>query len=345
MRLEPHELIAQGLGMPPFSCEDKYAYIARILYSAISEWTKAAVLDRVLEGGELQDIKYAQYTKHHVTRKCNTILLTYLDIYPDVRRWFYPEDKQGIQPTKIIQERLEFSGSLVSGPDNTIQLPPDKYAKITNNLYLLRGTAFGREGKAYGLGWYVDGISKSDIYPIEELFLIPQIDAKATVLEYNKLANSEYTPNTTISDARRYFDPLSRRIFSESWEESLPHPWETTVYRNNHDDYGFARQEKGIIYAHAFSDHIVKLQEVRRFMYGLRDLNHNPERAIITTYGDAVKIKLHSALPGREETLFYLIAWPVRNILDRTEFITSPIFLPIITKVLKNLNIQVIQNA
>ncbi|MCK8519267.1 hypothetical protein [Methanoculleus sp. 7T] len=343
---DPHEIIAQGLGITRFFCEDENAYIARILYSAISEWTKTAVLDRNLEiESDSQDPRYAPYTRHHVTRKCNIILSTYLDLYPNVRRWFYPPEKQGIQPAKIIQERLEFSGFLVSGPDNTIQLPPDKYAKITNNLYLLRGTSFGREGKTYGLGWYVDGISESDTYPIEELFLIPQTDAKTIVLKYSKFARSEYTPNTTISDARRYFDPLSRRVFSESWDKSLCHPWKATVYRNNRDDYGFAKQENGMTYTHAFPDHIVKLQEVRRFMYGFRYLNHNPERAIITTYRDAIKIKLHSALPGREEMLFYMVAWPIRNILDRTEFITLPVFLPIITNILKNLNIQVVQDV
>jgi len=343
---DPHEIIAQGLGITRFFREDENAYIARILYSAISEWTKTTVLDRSLEiESEFQDPRYTQYTRHHVTRKCNIILSTYLDLYPNVRGWFYPLEKQGIQPIKIIQERLEFSGHLVSGPDNTIQLPPDRYAKITKDLYMLRGASFGREGKSYGLGWYIDGISTPDIYPIEELFLIPRIDARTTVLEFSKLARSEYTPNATISDARRYFDPISKRIFSESWEESLRYPWETTVYRNNRDDYGFAKQENGMIYTHAFPDHIIKLQEVRRFMYGLRYLNRNPEQAIITTYKDAIKIKLHSALPGREEMLFYMVAWPSRDILDRTEFITSPKFLPIITKVLKNLNIQVIQNA
>ncbi|KUK70366.1 MAG: hypothetical protein XE11_2326 [Methanomicrobiales archaeon 53_19] len=346
MGLEPHEVIAQGLGISRFFCEDENAYIARILYSAISEWTKTAVLDKTLEvESESLDTSYTQYTKHHVTRKCNIILSTYLDLYPNVRTWFYPEDKQGIQPTKVIQERLEHSGSLVSGPDNTIQLPPDKYMKIANDLYLLRGTSFGTEGKIHGMGWYVNKISESDVYSLEELFLIPQIDAKDTVLEYSRIAERAYTPNTTISDARRYFDPFSRRIFSESWEESLHHPWELTVYRNNRDDYGFVKQEDGMIYTLAFPDHIIKIQEVRRFMYGLRYLSHNPERATISIYNDAIKIKLHSTLPGREEMLFHMIAWPARNILDRTEFITSPIFLPIVTKILKNLNIQVMQNG
>lgn len=346
MGQDPHEIMAQGMGISRFSCEDENAYIARILYSAISEWTKTTVLDRSPEVEDEEcDAGDTRYTKHHVTRKCNIILSTYLDLYPDVVKWFYPKNKPDIQPTKEIQKRLEFSGFLVSGPENTIQLPPDKYAQVAKDLYLLRGTSFGKDGEIHGLGWYVDRISEQNVYSLEELFLISQIDAKDTVLEYSRFAEGKFRLNSTMSDARTYFDPLSGRIFSESWEQSLCHPWELTVYRNNIFDYGLAKQEKGEIYALAFPDHIIKMQDVRRFMYGLRYLSQNPEHAIITTYDDAIKIKLNSFLPGREGMLFYMIAWPVRNIMDKTEFITSPVFLPIITKLLENLNIKVIQNG
>ncbi|WFN34943.1 hypothetical protein L1S32_02150 [Methanogenium sp. S4BF] len=342
----PYEIMAQGMGISRFSCEDEIAFISRILYSAISEWTKTTVLDRSIEvEGEVCDAEDTRYTKHHVTRKCNLILSTYLDLYPDVKKWFFPKNKPDIQPIKLIQERLEFSGFLVSGPENTIQLPPDKYAKVAENLYLLRGTSFGKDGEMHGLGWYVDSTSEHNAYSLEELFLIPHIDAKDTVLEYTRFAEGKFTLNSAISDVRRYFDPLSGRVFSESWEQSLQHPWERTVYRNNIFDYGLAKHENGEIYALAFPDHIIKTQDVRRFMYGLRYLSHNPEHARITTYDDAIKIKLNSFLPGREGMLFYMIAWPVRNILDRTEFITSPVFLPIITKILENLNIKVILNG
>lgn len=344
---EPHDIIAQGLGTSRFSCEDEDAYIARVLYSAISEWTKTAVLDRTFEVESKcpDDVQETRYTKHHVTRKCNILLSTYLDLYPNVREWFYPENKPDFQPTKTIQERLEFSGFLVSGPDNTVQLPPNKYARAAEDLYLLRGTSFGTEGEIHGLGWYVNGIPEQDAHSLEEFFLIPQIDAKDTVLEYSRFAEGKYASNPVISDVRRYFDPLARRVFSQSWEKSLHHPWRLTVYRNNPFDYGLAKLENGMIYTLAFPEHTIKLQEVRRFMYGLRYLSRNPEQATITTCNDAIKIKLHSTLPGREEMLFYMIAWPVRNILDRTEFITSPIFLPIITKILENLNIQVKQHG
>ncbi|MDD4254460.1 MAG: hypothetical protein PHP59_03700 [Methanofollis sp.] len=342
----PHEIIAQGLGISRFSCEDKNAYIARVLYSAISEWIKTAVLDRCIEDREeYQDTKDTLYTKHHVTRKCNIILSAYLDLYPEVKKWFYPEDKPNFQPAKKIQERLEYAGFLVSGPDNTIQLPPDKFARIAEDLFLLRGTSFGKDGEPHGLGWYVNRISEKNAYSLEELFLIPQIDAKDTVLEYSRYANGKYTLNPIISDARKYFDPLSKQIFSDSWKQSLDHPSELTVYRNNLVDYGIAKKENDKVYTLAFPDYIIKTHDVRRFMYGLRHLNDNQEQATITTYKDAIKIRLHSTLPRREEMLFYMIAWPVRSILDRTEFITSPVFLPIVSKILENLNIRVIQNG
>ncbi|UUX91217.1 hypothetical protein [Methanoplanus endosymbiosus] len=346
MGQDPHEIMAQGMGMSRFSCEDENAYIARILYSAISEWTKTTVLDRSIDiESENWDAGNIRYTKHHVTRKCNLILSAYLDIYPDVKKWFYPKDEPEIQPTKVIQERLEFSGFIVPGPENIIQLPPDKYAKVSEDLYLLRGTSFGKDGEIHGLGWYVNRISEQNAYSLEELFLIPQIDAKDTVLEYSRFAEGKFTLNSVISDVQRYFDPLSRRVFSESWEQLLCHPWELTVYRNNLFDYGLAKQENGEIYTLAFPDHIIKLQDVRRFMYGLRYLSQNSEHAKITIYNDAIKIKLNSFLPGREGMLFYMITWPVRNILDRTEFITSPVFLLIIIELLENLNIKVLQNG
>jgi len=341
-----HDIIAHGLGIYRFSCEDKNEYIARVLYSAISEWIKTAVLDRTLEvERESQDTRDTHYTKHHVTRKCNIILSTYLDLYPEVRKWFYPDNKPAVQPIQEIQERLRFSGFLVSGPDNTIQFPPDRYTRITKDLYLLRGTSFGKDGKIHGLGWYVNGTSGQEVNSLEDLFLLPQIDAKDTVLEYSRYAAGKYTVSPTRSDVRRYFNAFSGERFHDSWEQSLRDHWKLTVYRNNFADYGFAKQEKGEIYTLAFPDHIVKTHEVRRFMYGLRYLSHHQEQAMITIYKDAIKIKLHSTLPRREGMLFYMMAWPVRNILDETEFITSPVFLPIITKLLENLNIQVIQNG
>ncbi|KKG83061.1 hypothetical protein [Methanosarcina mazei] len=318
---------------------------SRIIYSAIGEWIKASAYDTDIKEDDCEVTDEIRATKNHITRKCGKILAAYLDLYPDIKDWYYPTlVNETFNPVTEIRNRQLAAGVLVSGVENSLQFPQEKCTKIADNLYLYRGDTFHKRSQVIGLGNYIYTPDQVPIISIEDMYLIPSISAKEYVERYvqkvwNKFIKSENTPDT-----RKYFDYLSTRAFSESWVSSYPKNGKLTVYKDNELDYGLARIDMGELYTLAFPQAVIETQDVRRFIYGIRKIEQNPAQATIKDMGSMVQLTLPSYLPDFEQNFLYMLAWPKRNILDRIEYISEKILLPVIKKLLENLNIKVKTN-
>jgi hypothetical protein len=342
MTLPLYIRMANDMGISSFSGEDVNDIKSRITYSAIGEWIKASAYDTDVKEDDSEVIDEIGATKNHITRKCGKILAAYLDLYPDLKNWYYPSSvNETFNPVTEIRNRQLTAGVLVSGLDNSLQFPQEKCTQIADNLYLYRGDTFYKKSQIIGLGNYICTSDQVPVCSIEDMYLIPNISAKDYVELYvqklwNKFVKSKNTPDT-----RKYFDYLSPYAFSESWISSYPKSGKLTVYKDNESDYGLTRIDKGEIYALAFPQAVVETRDVRRFIYGIRKIEQNPAKAKIKDMGSMIQITLPSHLPDLEQNLFYIMSWPKRDIMDRIQYISEKTLLPTIGIILENLNIVV----
>jgi hypothetical protein len=337
-----HVLMANDMGIPIISGEDLYFTKSRITYSAIGEWVKASAFDTDIKEDDSEVINEIGATKNHITRKCGKILAAYLDLYPDLKDWYYPTSvNEMFNPVTEIRDRQLAAGVFVSGLENSLQFPQEKCTQIADNLYLYRGDTFYKKSQIIGLGNYICTPNQAYVCSIEDMYLMPNISAKDYVERYvqkvwNKFVKSENTPDT-----RKYFDYLSPLAFSNSWIPSYPKSGKLTVYKDNESDYGLTRIDKSELYTLAFPQAVLETHDVRRFIYGIREIEHNPTQATIKDMGSMIQITLPSHLPDLEQNLLYMMAWPKRHIMDKTHYISKKTLLPTIRKFLENLSITV----
>lgn len=336
-----HLQIAKDLKITQFSKENESQFISRIIYSAISEWIKASTFDRKIDNHE--GVKEEGCTKQHITRKCGEILEGFLEIYPSIEFYFYPVEENDPKPIQEIQKRLFLGGVLVSGENNTVQLSKEKTGFVDNNLFFERGCFYEPEKQAFGLGCYRNNQNGNiPCVRLEELFFIPNENAEKTVNYYIKKLKSDFNNISDIPDYWSFFDYSSKKSFHNSWNGYFDKNGKITVYKNNinNSDYGFIKYSEGKFFFTPFPHHIIQTKEIRRILYGIRSIENNPCNSELTIQGKSVKIQLYTSLPLREQSLLYMISWPVNNMYDRTQYITSIKFLPIIQRILSNLNVN-----
>ncbi|EHQ36504.1 hypothetical protein [Methanoplanus limicola] len=342
MKTGIHSKMAEEMKIIPFPEENEDRFIARVIYSALSEWIKASTFDRKIDDQE--GVTEDGCTKHHITRKCGDILKGFLEIYPQIEDYFYPEDEKDPKPIQEIQKRLFSAGVLVSGINNTVQLSQKKYGFVTDNLYFERGNFPETGNQISGLGSYINRVPEnSSTQQLEELFFIPDENAESTFYNFNKRMKGKYTPLSEIPENWRFFDFNSKKSFYKSWIPYFDETNKITAYKNSNNilDYGIIKNNNGTLSSITFPNHIVDTKEVRRFLYGIRSAEGNPCKAKLTLMGKSVNIEFYTSLPQREQTLLNMIAWPVRSMYDRTQYTAPIVFLPIIKKMFKNLNVDI----
>ncbi|HEY9059693.1 MAG TPA: hypothetical protein VIO64_04195 [Pseudobacteroides sp.] len=332
--------MAKDMSIIRYSFEDDTSYATRVIYSALSEWIKVAILDRDVNDEEL----YTDgVSKIHVTQKCEKILEAMLAICPEAKNWFYPT-KKWEYPIREIRKRLEYAGYIVSGINNSIQLSSPKYASVYDGFYLYRGDSFYLRSMVSGLGTYIhkqpEFGCQSDI---KRMFFIPDKNAVDTVRDFENSISRSYEKSLNETKSREYFNFTSYKSFSESWDQAFYQEGKITVYRNGIFDYGLAKFRNRQVYIYQFPKAIISTNDVRRFMYGIKGMYNMECKALIRRHGDAIKMKIFSALPLREQSLLHMMAWPSRDISDITKYIIPVEFTQIIQNTLNNLNIKILE--
>ena len=327
--------IARSLQITKFADESELSYTTRVLYSALGQWMQFSILDDDVYSDTLTE---RCKTSEYISQKCRNVLSAYSKIYPEISDWF-SSSRYGT-PVKLILDRYINAGILVSGPGNTYQPAPAKYAEISPSLYYVRGIipADSENIRCVGLGTFVRKIpDDAELVPISELFKIPDCTAFKFTKDYISLAKFELANED--SD-REYFGHSFRKRFSDSWSNKLRPEWRETVYRNRKtNEFGLAKlNPDGSVMTWKFPEYITNNFDTKRIMYGLRVISKNQTGFVIHEKKDYATISLYSSLPKVEETMMYMLAWPVESIGEIANFITTKEFLPVIRKMLRNLN-------
>ena len=336
-----HLQIAKDMKISRFPNDTENDFIGRVIYSALSEWIKASTFDRKIDDQE--GVTDVGCTKPHVTRKCGDILDAFLEVYPQIESYFFPSDEKEPKPIQEIQKRLLLGGVLVSGENNTVQLSQEKYGYISDHFYFERGNFFQMGKQISGLGCYTNTISEDvHISQIDELFFIPSENAEETFHSFYQLMEGKFETFLTVPEYWKFFDFSSKRSFHNSWVGHFNEEGKITAYKNSNNplDYGLVKYSNGELAIAKFPSHIAETKEIRRILYGLRAIENNPCQAKLTLNSDSVNVEFYTSLPQREQTLLHMMAWPVRSMYDRTQYIVPIEFLPIIKKMLNNLNVN-----
>lgn len=338
--------MSEDMGMFDYDTELGDIFNNYILYSGLGEWIKTSTSDtNYLDTPDEDGGREGRASKHHITLKCQKILKSYLDIYPNVADWFYPDsnNEKKKSPIPVIRDRLIAAGHLVSSIGNTIQYPPLKCTKIMKDLYLYRGYIGEMPDQVIGLGSYIDDnidipeVNIMNMYGLESEYADRYVQAYLEEIKYS------FKKCDFPSPTRKYFDPYSSGPISKSWVEKYNPYVKATVYKDSEKDYGLVKKEEdGTYYTSAFSKGMINQNEVRRFSYGLWSLYGKQARAQINISEPIFTVKLPSSLPSRELNVMYMLTWPKRDIMDQIEFVAPLSVLPIVQDILEHLCMKMV---
>lgn len=344
MRLE-QELLKQmsnDMGITQFQEEDETQYQTRLLYSGMSLWIKTSCNDTYqddsLEGYEAET---SRATKHAVTKKCQKIFDTYLELFPNLKTWFYPKSQNTENPIQEIRNRLIGTGNLVPSSKNTLQHPPISYLKITDALYLYRGLDPCLE-QVIGIGTYTTQLPprfSSACETVSSMFSLPSIPSDIFVQHYWRQNMKYFSESRNPPPSREYFDYKTDIPNSESWRKKQIMGEKLTVYRDAETISGLVSSKDGKEYIYRFPEWMQNSHEYRRFYYGLRHCYGYSQKVKISEKEDHFFLRLPSYLPDAEQYALYMVCWPYRNLYDKIQFIGPINVLPTIEHILCNLNL------
>ncbi|WP_268625859.1 hypothetical protein [Paenibacillus alvei] len=334
--------IAADLRVRRVPDEKQEYFYSRIVYSALSMWIRYSTLDEDIFDHSVEKIGMS---KRYILNKCQTFVDNMIELYPCIESWFYPE-KQDTNPTEIVRNRLHQCGELVDvGFFTDVALPDYEECSINEKVRIIRGIP--SEGLYRMTGLAQLKVSEKENHNSVHLFNFYGLRDKSAISlldEYLKLA--KWNKRTTING--HIFNKYSMKSFSNSWESScILKEHDITIYRNpmhqkGNRDYSFMKKVNNCIYVSQINEYLINQYEIRRFMYGLKGKANNPVRATYKRYDDKkiVELNLFNGLPTREESILFLLGWPMNNINDKNNLLFNNDVWEFVRKMLSNLNIK-----
>ena len=321
--------------------EDKELYYARLLYSGMSTWLKTSTLDKDI----LDNSKLLGSSKAHVLKRCERVLQEVLELYPVLKKWYYP-DSSDINPVEVIRERMLRSGELIEiGFQTNITVPVYREFRLSKDVSLTRGLKPSfKMGFSSGLAWLIMNPEFSASYVPEDVFQLCPVDAACYTEMFIKEVNWEKAVHI---ESDEIFDSSIRKSLSSCWRNDyVLKEGEVTLARKyiGHNVYEFYLIKKlnSVEFIHRLDEYLKGKTEIRRLLYGLRILANNPINASIKSHKDEglIELTLYSKLPQNEENILLLLGWPKNNIGDTNNLIFVDEVWDYISKILQNLNIK-----
>ena len=330
-------IIGSDLKIQSFNAEEEGKYIARVIYSALGMWIRTVTLDKVILDEHSDNVGVS---KIYINNRCEKFANNMLEVFPEIREWFYPEGSNE-NLISIIRERLYMGQELVDiGFETNMALPKYEECDIGNGVKLIRGVKKGEFKRIFGL---------TQIEQVKNT----KVDFNRIINFYNLECNcSETVLNEYLSDCKweskseftgQIFDKYSKKSFSNCWsyEYEIKNK-DITLYKYGINDFGFIKKIENQFYIHQINKYLIDKYEISRFMYGLKSKVNNKPIVKYKKYGDSklIKLKLFNRLPKREENVLMIIGWPVKNINDKFNILIQDSTWPFIRSMLENLNIN-----
>lgn len=316
-------------------------YYSRLLYSGMALWLKTVTLDKDIFRIEEE----AGASKSHVLIRCERVLKEFLEMYPFLQKWYYPDSKSE-NPIDIIRYRMLQAGELMEiGFKTNITIPVYQELGLTKDISITRGLMKDfRIGISSGLAWLTINRTPNN-YSIQNIICqLPDTNAIDFVEKFIGEVSWEKRIETENIE---FFDASIKKPLSNGWRNDFSlKKGEVTVARRkvgyNDYEYYLIKKINNQEFLHRIDEYLKNQNEVRRILYGLRMKANNPINAKVKKHKEEGIIELHlySKLPQKEENVLLQLGWPQKNINDTNNLIFIEEIWDCISEVLKNLNIQ-----
>ena len=294
----------------PYRGEKTDLYTSRIIYSALSQWIRCAMLDNVEEK--------SYKSKSYILNRGITQLKGFLECFSDCYKWFIPDEYEIKDPIIIIRERMINSGELVIDCDNTgLWLPSqsilDSFSGVDrviginsyDGCFFTGITRLKRNNKAIGKEY-----SKSIINIDEYIRLFYETD--------------NWTDCSNIGDFE-FFNPLSKEAPYKSWiktpNKSIKfHLGRVSLFNDYHEYYLF-KFENGKWFNYKFDTAMMEGKEERRIILGLRKKYNNQMIVKYEHFDSVVLVHMRCRIPLFEECIIETYSWPLNYIDDKLNYV------------------------
>lgn len=328
--------IANDLKISEYIGKEDTNYKARVVYSALGLWIKISTLDFDILDDDKNKIGQS---RNQLSIKGKLFLENILELYPELREWFFPQ-KSNKNPQDMIIERLIKSGELVkSGFSTSLSVPLYEACLINRGVKVIRGINLKNIKIHSGLVQIelVNSEYEVNNEKILQFYGLDKFTAEKTLKHYIVKSQWKNRKNMSCSIFNKY-------RYYYTWENDYKlKEDEISLYRENLNDYGLIKKVNGEIYTSQFNSYLVENYEVIRFMLGLKSEVNNNVRAYykIIDIVDCVELNLKCALPIHEESILLSLGWPKTSIADKMNFIFSIHIWELVKLILEKLNIVV----
>ncbi len=335
MKEEIIERMASDLGIIRFASETEFSYRCRIVYSGLACWIKTVALDRPVGYRERQ---VAGVSRRYIYEKCNKVLNSFIEIYPDMKQWF--EDCENENAISIIRSRLLRHGDLLNeGFDTNIVLSMIKKQPLTKNIVVRYGDTI-REDAVY-VGISMISIEKTDKENVAEPSATDWFDKYVSEAWWER--GIERISDLEFLDAYK----KSKNNYS-LWQNKCNANMERITLSRKHINKGgyeyYLIRYSDNLY-HRLDPLMVELGETIRIILALRSKARNCICATVVCQEDHVKLCLNCILPIKERTILESYAWPAESINDSLGWIMTNEIWRHFKPYLEALDIQVMEDV
>ncbi|WP_282925092.1 hypothetical protein [Peptoniphilus genitalis] len=351
------KIIKENLKIQKYKDEDDVSYLSRLIYSSLGLWCLT------LGKNSIEDVMGV--SKNYLTRKLNLLLEEYINIFPEIKQYFYPQLKnlsveiKNLEKTELalfIRSFYEETGYFLTRENNYNVLNSGReiislsngiflYFGIPNYNFLMNGLGINTfENKDNGIEINIKEFLIRDSFTPEEFV-------------ENIFCEMEFTSIDTEINKLEYFNPLSKKNVYKSWKKDIYYFWKEnsfdfpirTVARNlEYNEYYkvLIGKDNKILFSKPMKNYFNKKdmsgQEYNRLYLALRKYYDNPATAIFYKIDDDhYRLDLFASIPNREYFYLLLNGWPIDAYTNRYNFIISDDSKSSCAEVLENIGFKV----
>ncbi len=335
MKQQLLEKMAEDLAITRYCNENQDSYVCRVLYSAAACWIKTIALD----SSSIDNCADLGVSKNHISRKCRDIFNELLNVFPIFRSFIKTDERNDW--IQIMYQRLLSHGDLVNvGFDTNATLSIPSTVRLTEDVLCVKGAILQSDCMYSGIATLQRNTDKS--FTVE-----PVLSAIDWIKRYVK--SVQWFPES-IKGAE-YFNPYYKSWSNDQcWQKKACEPVNGIILARELDSvYGNYKKYRYLLYnpnkalLHVLDDFLIKREEQRRFMIGLRSIVANKVPAKLTRYSDHVHLHLNVWLPATESLLLEVYAWSSRSIYEKLDWDMPTEVWNYIKSYLTNLGLDIVE--
>ena len=311
------ETMQNDMHLFPYRDESISYYLGRLVYSALSYWIRACIMDRTSESNGTK-------SKAYILDSGKEVLWGFVECIPECKQWISSTDKEiedRISEMVIdIRNKMIFGGELIElNSKRNVILPEGKVQPCASGIVRILGaTNYGKKCQAVGITRIFEDVHAESmnidfcsIIGIDEYIL--SLYKKAKWFKVDDISNYEI------------FNSTAKRAPYQSWEDNLNksrmfHLIRMSLYNDLHEYY-LLKFENGEIFICKLEELLAEGKEERRVILGLRKMYQNQMNALYEHKGFVILLNLFCRLPLREERILETYCWPERSFDDKLNYV------------------------